>query len=218
MTLANIQEKLQDTTLIAVSKTKPIEQILTLYNQGIRRFGENKVQELIEKHNSLPNDIEWHMIGHLQSNKVKQLVPFVHLIHSIDSLKLLLEVQKEAKKIDRKINVLLQLYIASEETKFGLSILEATEIMEYYIDSNSSLTHINICGVMGMASNTNDEEIVKKEFTSLKSSFDFLKNSYLPFDESFKEVSMGMSSDYELAIACGSTMVRIGSLLFGNRY
>ncbi len=215
--LQTLLSQLGTTKLIAVSKTKTIAQIEELYNQGQRMFGENKVQELIQKHQALPSDIEWHLIGHLQTNKVKQILPYVHLIHSVDSLKLLQEIQKEAEKINKTCNVLLQLYIASEETKFGLSKKEAIEIMEYYTCENSFLKNITICGVMGMASNTTDTTLIKKEFSSLQNMFTFLKNSYLPMDKNFKEISMGMSSDYTIAIAEGSTMVRIGSLLIGTR-
>ena len=202
--------------LIAVSKTKPNEQILELYNEGQRAFGENRVQELLGKYEALPKNIEWHLIGHLQTNKVKYVVPFVHLIHSIDSLKLLKEVQKQGAKLDKKINVLLQMHIATEESKFGLDQRELVEILEFYTASPSPFTHVNICGLMGMATFTDDRTQVQTEFKVLKDVFDFCKSSYV-LNDSFKEISMGMSGDYQLAVKEGSTMVRVGSLLFGSR-
>ncbi len=202
--------------LIAVSKTKPKEAIEELYALGQRAFGENRVQEIVEKNDALPKDIEWHFIGHLQSKKVKSIVPFVHLIHSIDSFKLLKEVQKQAKKVDRKVNVLLQMFIAQEETKYGLDKQELMEILEYYTADNDLLSHVRIVGVMGMATFTEDKDQVRSEFKKLKDLFDFVKEGYLmPAD--FKEISMGMSGDYKIAVEEGSTMVRIGSMLFGAR-
>lgn len=206
----------QDTTLIAVSKTKPNEQIIELYDKGQRAFGENKVQELVAKHEALPKDIEWHLIGHLQSNKVKYIAPFVSLIHAVDSLKLLKEIQKQAAKNERTISVLLQMHIADEESKFGLNKEELIEILEYYTTAETPFKNIKICGLMGMATFTDKEEQVKTEFASLKETFIFCKESYL-LKEDFKELSMGMSGDYKLAILEGSTMVRIGSMLFGAR-
>jgi pyridoxal phosphate enzyme (YggS family) len=203
--------------LIAVSKTKPNEAILNLYNQGQRAFGENKVQELLDKHEQLPNDIQWHMIGHLQTNKVKYLVPFIHLIHSVDSLKLLFEIEKQAEKANRTVSVLLQIHIASEESKFGLDEKELIEILEYYTASPSPLNHICIKGLMGMATNTDDMSIRRNEFKHLTELFKFAKNSYLPHRDDFNEISMGMSDDYTIALEEGATMIRIGSLLFGNR-
>lgn len=202
-------------TLVAVSKTKPIEDILTTYNAGQRVFGENKVQELQEKVPNLPKDIEWHMIGHLQRNKVKYIAPYISLIHGVDSFKLLKEINKEGKKNNRSINVLLQFHIAQEASKFGFSYPEAEEMI------NSSefkeLLNINVVGVMGMATNVNNTNQIKKEFESLKNIFIELKEKHFSKNENFKELSMGMSGDYRLAMECGSTMVRIGSSIFGAR-
>lgn len=208
------QEIGPDVTLVAVSKTKPTDQILELYEKGQRAFGENYVQELIEKQALLPDDIQWHFIGHLQTNKVKYIAPFVHLIHGIDSLKLLKEVNKEAVKNKRSINVLLQIHIAQEETKFGLNEqeLEAliTELQE------QPLLHVKIIGMMGMASFSEDTEQVRREFHYLKDLFNRYQSIHLPNFE-LKQLSMGMSSDYKIALSEGSTMIRIGSLLFGSR-
>jgi PLP dependent protein len=201
--------------LIAVSKTKPAEDIKALYHKGQLHFGENKVQELVDKYESLPKDIKWHLIGHLQSNKVKYIVPFVHCIHSIDSIKLLQEVEKEAAKIYRNVDVLIQFHIATEDTKYGLSLLEAKDLCEHFKTAN--YTYAKIRGVMGMATFTDNQQQISKEFEILKGYFTYLKDVYFPFDNHFKEISMGMSSDYPLALQAGSTMVRIGSLLFGNR-
>lgn len=200
--------------IVAVSKTKPEEAILDLYNKGQRLFGENRVQELTQKYDSLPKDIEWHMIGSLQKNKVKYIAPFVDLIHSVDSTSLLERIDKEANKNNRKISVLLQLKISEEGTKAGMSIDEATTICE----STASLPHIIIKGLMGMASFTHDQEIVQTEFKSLSKSFTHLKESYFQDDSNFSELSMGMSGDYKLALKEGATLLRIGSLLFGSRY
>lgn len=200
-------------TLVAVSKTKPVEDLLIAYNTGQRIFGENKVQEMCDKHDALPKDIEWHLIGHLQTNKVKYIAPFVALIHGVDSLKLLLEINKQGAKIQRVIPVLLQFYIAKEETKFGLTLEEAIEIMEL----KDTLTFCSIKGLMGMASFTDNENQVKAEFAQLKSDFDLLKSTYFQKDEQFTVLSMGMSGDYSFAIEEGSTMVRIGSSIFGSR-
>jgi pyridoxal phosphate enzyme (YggS family) len=199
-------------TLVAVSKTKPISDLQIAYDAGQRDFGENKVQELVDKYAVLPKDIRWHMIGHLQTNKVKYIVPFVHLIHGVDSLKLLQEIEKQASKVGRKVNTLLQYYIATEETKFGLSAEELEEI----VNNKAAFPHINFCGLMGMASFTDDQNIVSKEFSTLKNVFDTLQLTN-PFGESFKTLSMGMSGDYTIAIECGSTMVRVGSSIFGSR-
>jgi PLP dependent protein len=206
----------QQVALIAVSKTKPKEAIEALYALGQRAFGENRVQEMVEKHNALPTDIEWHFIGHLQSKKVKSIVPFVHLIHSVDSFKLLKEIQKQAKKLDRKVNVLLQQFIAQEETKYGLDKQELIEILEYYRADNDLFSHVHIVGLMGMATFTDNKAQVRAEFKMLKELFDFVKEGYL-MPAHFKEVSMGMSGDYKIAVEEGSTMVRIGSMLFGVR-
>jgi pyridoxal phosphate enzyme (YggS family) len=206
------------TTLIAVSKTKPASAIETLYAWGQRDFGENKVQEMCSKHEELPKDIRWHQIGHLQTNKVKYIIPFVALIHSVDSFKLLLEIEKQAAKINRKVSVLLQIHIAQEETKFGLDRKELIEILEYHTNNPNLLKHININGLMGMSSLTDTEEQVRNEFKQLKDVFTFCKNSYFLNQPHFNILSMGMSGDYPIAIEEGSTMVRIGSLLFGERH
>lgn len=203
----------KNVTLVAVSKTKPVEDLLEAYNTGQRIFGENKVQEMCDKHDVLPKDIEWHLIGHLQTNKVKYIAPFVALIHGVDSLKLLLEINKQGAKIQRVIPILLQFYIAKEETKFGLSFEEAIEIMEL----KDTLTFCSIKGLMGMASFTDNENQVKAEFAQLKSHFDLFKSTYFQKDEQFSVLSMGMSGDYSMAIEEGSTMVRIGSSIFGSR-
>ncbi len=204
-----------DVKLVAVSKTKPIEEILEVYQSGGRDFAENKVQELLGKFDVLPKDIHWHFIGHLQSNKVKYIAPFIHLIQSVDSLKLLKEINKEALKCNRIIDCLLQVHIAKEETKFGFSeqeLLDTLQCKEF-----KELHTIRICGLMGMATYTSDMEIIKNEFQFLKSLFNQVKISYLNGSPDFKELSMGMSSDFEIAISCGSTMVRVGSLIFGER-
>lgn len=201
--------------LIAVSKTKPEEDILEAYEAGQRVFGENKAQENQRKAANLPTDIEWHFIGHLQRNKVKYIAPFVSLIHSVDSIKLLKEINKQALKNDRIIDCLLQFYIATEETKFGLSLQEANELLNS--EEFASLTNINIVGVMGMASNTSDEKKIKGEFLDLNNIFQQLKSGFFASNDSFSEISLGMSGDYQLAISAGSTMVRIGSSIFGKR-
>ena len=204
-----------NTKLIAVSKTKPNQAIQKMYDQGQHIFGENKVQELVGKYETLPKDIEWHMIGHLQSNKVKYIAPFVQMIHSVDSIKLLKEINKQAKKNNRVIEVLLQFHIATEDTKFGLDMEEAEEILTS--DIFSTMENIKVAGVMGMATFTNDIDQVRKEFQMLKNIFEQLKKNHFKQDDPFKEISMGMSGDYQTAIEEGSTMVRIGSLLFGSR-
>jgi pyridoxal phosphate enzyme (YggS family) len=201
--------------LVAVSKTKPLEAILKLYHQGQRIFGENKVQELVPNHEALPKDIQWHLIGHLQSNKVKYIAPFVAMIESVDSLDLLKIINKEALKNNRVIPVLLQFHIATEETKFGLDMGEATALLNYIIDN--PLHGVEIKGVMGMASFTDNPDQVKSEFKKLKVIFQTLKEKYFSSDQSFCEISMGMSGDFKEAIAEGSTMVRIGSAIFGSR-
>lgn len=211
----NQELAITDTKLIAVSKTKSQEEILELYEQGQRAFGENRVQELIEKWEALPKDIEWHLIGHLQTNKVKYLAPFIHLIHSIDSFKLLQEVNKQAAKEDRIIEGLLQFKIADEDTKYGFDFDSALEMLESV--AFKDLKNIRITGVMGMATFTEDEEQVRREFRDLKDIFDQLKDRYFEDQDSFKEISMGMSGDYPIAVEEGSTMVRIGTLLFGVR-
>lgn len=215
--IANFQDKLKgsDCKLIAVSKTQPVEAILAAYEAGQRIFGENKVQELVPKSEALPRDIEWHLIGHLQTNKVKYIAPFVHTIQSVDSLKLLTEINKQAQKHDRIINCLLQIYIAEEESKFGLSPEEAEGILNS--QEYRQLNNIRITGVMGVATNTSSEGQLRKEFKVLKNFYNTLKDKYFASDSNFKEISMGMSSDYQIAVAEGSTMVRVGSSIFGAR-
>jgi pyridoxal phosphate enzyme (YggS family) len=205
----------QEVKLVAVSKTKPNEDIMEAYRHGQRIFGENKVQDLAAKAETLPKDIQWHFIGHLQTNKVKFIAPFVGLIHAIDSLKLLKEINKQAKKNERVISCLLQFHIATEESKFGLNIREARDILQNSLFAE--LKNIEIVGVMGMASYTDNQEQVKKEFAQLKSFFLQLKTEFFSNQENFKEISMGMSGDYLLAIGQGSTMIRVGSSIFGAR-
>lgn len=200
---------------IAVSKTKPVTEIEEIYNCGQRFFGENKAQELVSKAESLPPDIEWHMIGHLQSNKVKYIAPFISMIHSIDSLKLLSRLNKEAEKNQRTINCLFQVHIAEEETKFGFSEDEILAILDS--TGFNALNNIRLNGLMGMATFTNDTQKVRKEFKSLKSFFDSLKMRYFQNFDYFSQLSMGMSNDYKIAIEEGSTMIRVGSLIFGER-
>jgi len=201
--------------LVAVSKTKRIEQIYQAYQTGQRAFGENKIQELIKKWQELPKDIEWHFIGHLQSNKVKQIVPFISLIHSIDSYKLLATINKEAEKWSRVVPVLLEFHVASEESKFGLTLSGADEMLSS--PDIESLKNVSITGVMGMATFTDDQELIKSEFRQLSNIFHFLKGKYFYHNDQFCEISMGMSDDYPIAIAEGSTIVRIGSKIFGAR-
>ncbi len=203
--------------LIAVSKTKPLGDIQELYDLGQRDFGENYVQELEEKQAELPADIRWHFIGHLQSNKVKYIAPFVHLIHTIDSFKLLEEINKKAEKAGRVIDGLLQMYIADEDTKFGMDEKEIIRFLDYYEAQRSRLSHVRICGLMGMATNTENAQQVAQEFTRLHNFFIFLKDTSFLGKDYFSVCSMGMSADYTIAIAAGSNMVRIGSLLFGQR-
>jgi hypothetical protein len=204
-----------DVTLVAVSKTKPVADLMLAYNAGQRIFGENKVQECCEKQQEMPNDIEWHIIGHLQTNKVKFIAPFVSLIHAVDSLKLLKEINKEAKKNDRIIDCLLQFHIADEETKFGLDFDEVTEILT---DSQFiEMENIRIVGVMGMATYTENEKQVRDEFQNLHNYFQVIKSHHFKFNPDFKIISMGMSGDYKIAIEQGSTMIRVGSSIFGGR-
>ncbi len=214
--LKQVQAQLPEhVVLIAVSKTKPIADLQAAYDEGQRHFGENKVQEMVEKAQLLPNDIHWHLIGHLQTTKVKYMAGCVHLSHGVDSLKLLIEINKQAKKVNRIQDILLQFYIAQEDTKFGLDISEAQEILNSI--EFQQLKHVRVCGVMGMASNTSNEKQVASEFRNLKQIFDELQTKYFPKQDTFKEISMGMSGDYQLAIANGSTMVRVGSKIFGGR-
>ncbi len=201
--------------LVAVSKTRTPDEIIEVYNEGIKDFGENKVQELSTKQPLLPSDIRWHQIGHLQTNKVKYIAPFVHLIHSVDSIKLLKEINTQALKNDRVIDCLLQIYIAKEETKFGLSDQEAIELIEDF--NNSEMKNVRLVGVMGIATYTENEKTVRKEFKSLKQTFDQMKDLYFKNDEAFREISMGMTSDYRIAVEEGSTIVRIGTAIFGTR-
>jgi pyridoxal phosphate enzyme (YggS family) len=204
-------------TLVAVSKTKPVADLMEAYNAGQRIFGENKIQEMTEKWEQMPKDIEWHMIGHVQTNKVKFMAEYVSLIHGVDSLKLLQEINKQAKKHNRVIDCLLQIHIAEEETKFGLDEEELDEILKQVQNEKSEFENIRIVGLMGMATFTENQNQIEKEFNHLKSIFD--KLSKIPFTHNLKPniLSMGMSGDYQLAISCGSTMVRIGSSIFGNR-
>ena len=201
--------------LVAVSKTKPVEDIQEAYDAGQRVFGENHALEMRDKHEVLPNDIEWHFIGHLQTNKIKYIISFARMIHSIDTFNLLQAVNKEAVKHNRVVDCLLQFHIAEEETKFGLNMDEANEILQS--DVYKSMKNIRICGVMGMATNTDDMTHVRKEFRHLKEIFKTLKARYFADCEWFKEISMGMSHDYPIAIEEGSTMVRVGSKIFGKR-
>ena len=197
--------------LIAISKTKSVDEILEAYNQGQRIFGENKIQEMTEKYNLLPKDIKWHMVGHVQRNKIKYMAPYVDLIHGIDSFKSLKTINKERKKNNRIIKCLLQLKISSESTKFGLEIDEIEEIINS--KDYKELTHTKICGIMAMASFTEDKNIIKDEFICANKLYNQIKGN----DDNFEILSMGMSNDYELAIECGSNMVRIGSSIFGSR-
>ena len=201
--------------LLAVSKTKPPEDIQEAYDAGQRVFGENQVQELADKYEQLPKDIEWHLIGHLQSNKVKYIAPFISMIQSVDSLKLLQEINKHALKHERVIDCLLQIYIADEETKFGLGFDEVIELLRS--DEFAELKNIRICGLMGIATNTDNEKQIGDEYYELHTFFDGIKLSFFRKEESFDTLSMGMSSDYKIAMEKGSTMVRLGSTIFGSR-
>jgi len=205
----------EEVKLVAVSKTKPNSDILEAYNSGQRIFGENKVQDLAAKQSQLPSDIKWHFIGHLQTNKVKYLAPFVNLIESVDSLKVLKEINKQAKKNNKIINCLLQFHIASEENKYGFDINEAEEILSS--PGFKDLNNIRINGVMGMATFSDNKDLIQKEFKQLKLYFDILKKKYFSDNDIFCEISMGMSDDYPIAIKEGSTIVRIGSSIFGAR-
>lgn len=213
--LQNIKNSLPEhITLVAVSKTKPVSDLMEAYDAGQRIFGENKIQEMVDKHAVMPKDIQWHMIGHVQRNKVKYMAPFVSLIHGVDNIKLLKEINKEAIKNNRIIDCLLQIKIASEDSKFGMTSHEASEIIQS--KDFSELKNIRITGVMGMATFTDDNNQVSQEFKSLKTAFDLLSK----YDsDNFRPeiISMGMSGDYPLAINCGSTMIRVGSSIFGSR-
>ena len=202
-------------TLVAVSKTFPAEKIQLVYDAGCRDFGENRVQEMLQKYESLPKDIRWHLIGHLQTNKVKFIAPFVHLIHAVDSLKLLMEIDKQATNNGRILDCLLQFHIAEEETKFGLDEAEAIDILDSA--DYKALQSVRICGVMGMATFTEDTTQIRREFQHLHQIFDQLRTRYFAQQPSFNTISMGMSGDWEIAVEAGGTMVRIGSLIFGDR-
>lgn len=201
----------ENVKLVAISKTKPNEDILEAYRAGQRIFGENKIQEMTDKWEELPKDIEWHMVGHVQRNKVKYMAPFVSLIHAVDSLKLLKEINKRAKQNERSINCLLQIKIAEEDSKFGISAQEAKEILDS--EAYAKMNNVKIIGLMGMATFTDDMDQVRKEFKHLKSIFEEFQKDY----PQLEELSMGMSGDYQVAVECGSTMVRIGSSIFGAR-
>lgn len=206
----------ENVKLVAVSKTHPVECIIEAYQQGQRSFGENKVQEMVSKYEQLKDyNIDWHLIGHLQRNKVKYIANFVNLIHSVDSLKLLREINKHAEKNNRVIDCLLQFHIAKEETKFGLNLEEACEILDS--EEFKSFKNIRIVGLMGMASFVEDEEIINSEFAELSEMYNKIKNAYFSSDKAFCELSMGMSSDWKLAINSGATIIRVGSIIFGNR-
>ncbi len=207
----------KNVTLIAVSKIQPLSAIAELYKLGHRDFGENYVQELVEKEADLPKDIQWHFIGHLQSNKVKLIAPFVHLIHAVDSFRLLQEIEKQAAKNGRTIDVLLQLHVATEDTKYGMDENELMTCLEYYTAQQDSFAHIRIRGLMGMASFSDDENQVRNELKQIHTAFTQMKQTFFIGKPSFDTCSMGMSGDYKTAIEEGSTMVRIGSMLFGAR-
>ena len=215
----NLQQVLNElpegVRLVAVSKFHPNEAIEEAYRSGQRVFGESKVQEMTAKYESLPKDIEWHFIGHLQTNKIKYIVPYVALIHGIDSYKLLVEVNKQAEKAGKVVNCLLQLHIAEEETKFGFSFDECRDMLAE--GEWKTLSNIQLCGLMGMATNTDDNEQIEKEFCSLSSFFKEVKDSWFADTEAFRELSMGMSHDYHQAIVAGSTLIRVGSKIFGDR-
>ncbi|NMB52693.1 MAG: YggS family pyridoxal phosphate-dependent enzyme [Bacteroidales bacterium] len=202
--------------IVAVSKLKSADDILKAYNAGQKIFGENRVQELVRKYNSLPRDIEWHFIGHLQSNKVRQIASFVNMIHSVDTFRLLQVIDREAAKAGRIIDCLLQFYIATEETKYGFSLSEVLEMLES--EDFQKLKNIRICGVMGMASFIDDDDQIRREFMYLSECFRRLKDEFFSGDDAFKELSMGMSGDYKIALEEGSTIVRLGSTIFGSRY
>ncbi len=205
----------QKVQLVAVSKTKPILAIQEIYSKGQRVFGENRAQEMAEKYKALPKDIQWHFIGHLQRNKIKYIAPFVELIHSIDEIKLLDEVQKQAAANDRIIQCLIQIKIGEESTKTGLNKDNYQDFFQHF--ENNNYPNIQLIGIMGMASFTSDKKQIRTEFKSLKMLFDQIQSQFFPKDDQFKEISMGMSGDYTIAIEEGSTMVRIGSLIFGAR-
>ncbi|MES3018006.1 MAG: YggS family pyridoxal phosphate-dependent enzyme [Bacteroidota bacterium] len=215
--ISAIKEELKNTAvkLIAVSKTKPIESINEAYDAGQRIFGENMVQELVDKAEKLPKDIEWHLIGHLQTNKVKYIAPFITMIHSVDSIKLLQEINKQALKNNRVIDCLLQIYIADEDTKYGMDFAETVELLRS--EEFKALKNIKVRGLMGIATLTDNPRMIRDEFYELKTLFSGLKETFFRKDPDFSEISMGMSGDYKIAVEQGSTMIRLGSTLFGNR-
>ena len=208
----NIPDHVQ---LVAVSKLKPASEVMAAYELGQRHFGENWAQELKEKHEQLPKDIQWHFIGHLQTNKIKYIIPYVHLIHSIDSFRLLQEVNRQAMRHERVVSCLLQSHIATEETKFGFSLEECLQMLQS--PEFTTLHNVEICGVMGMASLTDDIQQIHQEFRTLHEYFDVLKQNYFSENQNFKEISMGMTDDYSIAIEEGSTIIRVGSAIFGER-
>ncbi|HQO32480.1 MAG TPA: YggS family pyridoxal phosphate-dependent enzyme [Chitinophagales bacterium] len=207
--------KEKNAVLVAISKTKPVEEIREVYDAGQRAFGENKVQELVQKYEELPKDIEWHMVGNLQTNKVKYIAPFIHLIHSVDSLKLAIEINKQAAKNGRVIDVLLEIHIAAETNKSGFSEEELIDHLD--IKAFDSLKNIRIVGLMGMATNTKSQVLIKNEFSGLKSFFDEIRETYFKQNPGFRILSMGMSGDYLIALEEGSNMIRVGSAIFGER-
>ncbi len=215
--LLNIKQSLPPhVTLVAVSKTKPVSGLMEAYEAGQRIFGENKIQEMTAKYEEMPKDVEWHMIGHVQTNKVKYMAPFVSLVHGVDSLKLLKEINKQAKKNNRVINCLLQMHIAEEETKFGMDEAELNELLTS--EEFTQMQNIKVTGLMGMATFTENEAQVKKEFTHLKVIFDSIRQKTEAANLKPETLSMGMSGDYKTAIECGSTMIRVGSSIFGSRH
>ncbi len=215
--IASLKNELpQGVKLVAVSKTKPVSDILVAYKSGHRIFGENRVQELLSKKDLLPSDIEWHLIGHLQTNKVKYVVPFISMIHSVDSYKLIKTINYESEKANRVVDCLLQFHIASEETKYGFSMDEVIAMIS--TPEFSKLDSVKICGVLGIATFTDDENLIRKEFRYLADCFRELKRRYFPENDSFREISMGMSGDYKVAIEEGTTIIRLGSIIFGGRY
>lgn len=210
--------KTQEADLIAVSKFQSIEAIQALYDLGHRDFGENYVQELVDKYEALPKDIRWHFIGNLQRNKVKYIAPFIHLIHSVDSIRLLNTINTQAKRNERQINILAQLHIADEDSKFGMSDSEMIDFFEYYEQEEEIQENVKISGLMGMSTFTDDKEKVKAEFNNLVERYQYIKSKhYIGKKNDFPSISMGMSGDYELALSMGSTMVRVGSAIFGER-
>lgn len=214
--IRKLRESLPDRVkVVAVSKTRPPAEIMEAWNEGVRLFGENRVQELLSKREELPSDIEWHLIGHLQTNKVKYIVPFISMIESVDSFKLLKSINREAENVGRTIACLLQIHIATEESKYGFSLVEIEEMLNN--KEFDLLRNISICGVMGMATFTDDMSVVRKEFRELRTSYETLKGRYFTSDINFTEISMGMSGDYQIAVEEGSTIIRVGSILFGER-